>query len=412
MSRRPHSPSLSAYSQNRASGVPALPTMGGATFSRTSTLTGRAPPITSAGPPTSSAFNPYGIYPAHKATLVIDGDLNAMADDWSEEEEQAKRRLVVFSRIHTGSTINTSFRPVSSDERPPAAICISCITRDERGERYVTSVDTIYLLEQLLQVKFTTEEKNRIRRNLQGFDPLTVSKGKADTEDFFKLIMGFPKPRPRNIEKDVKVFKWRDLEEALKKIIGKYVSTRALMSLDAPLTSTQSASPSSTASTMPGPAGPHDPSDSYQGSPLSTPVSAISAAYSGDLNAPAMSPSVTHEHFMAAYTSAATPAMPSATHHLPGYPTYAYPPSHPPAYGQAPLQSSLGALVSPPTQHQHAPQHPLGGRLPSWDYATLMDQPTSVPTTNGLYAAFDQLPPGESEHDPDPHSQYHMTSRP
>jgi hypothetical protein len=37
--------------------------------------------------------------------------------------------------------------------------------------------------------------------------------------------MGFPAPKPRNIEKDVKVFPWKILSHALKKIIGKYVST-------------------------------------------------------------------------------------------------------------------------------------------------------------------------------------------
>jgi hypothetical protein len=35
--------------------------------------------------------------------------------------------------------------------------------------------------------------------------------------------MQLPKPKPRNIEKDVKVFKWMSFGDALKKIIGKYV---------------------------------------------------------------------------------------------------------------------------------------------------------------------------------------------
>ena len=34
--------------------------------------------------------------------------------------------------------------------------------------------------------------------------------------------MGFPNPKPRNIEKDVKVFPWKILAHALKKIISKY----------------------------------------------------------------------------------------------------------------------------------------------------------------------------------------------
>ncbi|KAJ2684774.1 hypothetical protein GGH99_003942, partial [Coemansia sp. RSA 1285] len=69
------------------------------------------------------------------------------------------------------------------------------------------------------------EEKNRIRRNLEGFRPLTVSKCKSESADFFKLIMSFPNPKPRNIEKDVKVFPWRILPLALKKIIGKYTAS-------------------------------------------------------------------------------------------------------------------------------------------------------------------------------------------
>ena len=93
----------------------------------------------------------------------------------------------------------------------------------------MTSVDTIYLLEQLVNVRVTVEEKNRIRRNLEGFRPLTVSKAKADSEEFFKVIMGFPVPKPRNIEKDVKVFSWKILSHALKKIISKYVSHLAIM---------------------------------------------------------------------------------------------------------------------------------------------------------------------------------------
>ena len=103
-------------------------------------------------------------------------------------------------------------------------VSASLVSRRQKGECYVTSVDTIYLLEQLVAApnRFTVEEKNRIRRNLEGFHPKTVSKSKAESEDFFKLIMGFPNPKPRNIEKDVKVFAWKSLESSLKKIISKY----------------------------------------------------------------------------------------------------------------------------------------------------------------------------------------------
>jgi hypothetical protein len=152
-----------------------------------------------------------------------------MAREWSEDEFETRRRLVHFRREQSGSTITTSFKPVAIDERPPHSVCISCIYWEEKQECFVTSVDTIYLLEQLVAARFTVEEKNRIRRNLEGFRPLTVSKGKPESEEFFKVIMAFPTPKPRNIEKDVKVFHWKDLASALKKIIGKYVSLIGLL---------------------------------------------------------------------------------------------------------------------------------------------------------------------------------------
>jgi len=186
------------------------------------------------------SFNPYQL--PQKANLALQGDLNSMAENWTQEEWQNKRRLVQFRRTQRGNTVEASFAPVSPSERQANSICISCIWWQERGETFVTSVDCIYLLEALVGVRFTVEEKNRIRRNLEGFHPLTVSKAKVDSESFFKLIMSFPNPKPRNIEKDVKVFPWKILTLALKKIIGKY-----------------SASYSSTASVMSPPIGSNAP---------------------------------------------------------------------------------------------------------------------------------------------------------
>ena len=174
--------------------------------------------------PGPSGFNPYA-YP-QKAVLKIHGDLNKMTENWTPDEWAAKRRLVQFTRSQAKSTINATFAPVAPEDRPPNSICISCIWWEERQECFATSVDTISLLESLVAMRFTVEEKNRIRRNLEGFHPETVSKGKTDSEEFFKLIMQFPNPKPRNIEKDVKIFSWKILGHALKKIISKYVSLR------------------------------------------------------------------------------------------------------------------------------------------------------------------------------------------
>lgn len=191
---------------------------------RTSTIH-QSPTTPQAATPPTHNFNPYAMYPSNsKAQLKIEGDLSTMSQNWTEAEWEAGRRLVQFRRVQSGSVITATFEPVTLEDRIPNSICVSCIYWKEKNECYVTSVDTISLLESLVGVRFTVEEKNRIRRNLEGFRPATVSKTKQDSEEFFKLIMGFPNPKPRNIEKDVKVFPWRILAGALRKIIGKYVS--------------------------------------------------------------------------------------------------------------------------------------------------------------------------------------------
>ncbi|RYP70220.1 hypothetical protein DL771_005607 [Monosporascus sp. 5C6A] len=179
--------------------------------------------IPQGGQSISGQYNSYHVYP-HKADLNVVGDLQSMELGWTTEEWENRRRIVMFSKKLMGTVLTISFRPISVNERPTGSICISCIYWAEKDECYVTSVDTISLLEQLLQApqKFSVEEKNRIRRNLEGFRPLTVSKSKAESEEFFRIIMGFPNPKPRNIEKDVKVFPWKILGAALKKIVGKY----------------------------------------------------------------------------------------------------------------------------------------------------------------------------------------------
>ncbi|PHH50981.1 hypothetical protein CFIMG_004431RAa [Ceratocystis fimbriata CBS 114723] len=170
-----------------------------------------------------TGYNSYSSYP-QRVELKLEAPLKTMAEQWSPEEWSHKRRIVQFRRTISGSSIKTSFRPVVANERSPQSVCVSCIWWQENQGCYITSVDTISLLEQLLvaPARFTVEEKNRIRRNLEGFKPATVGKAKPDTEEFFKVIMGFSNPKPRNIEKDVKVFAWSALENALKKIISKY----------------------------------------------------------------------------------------------------------------------------------------------------------------------------------------------
>jgi hypothetical protein len=133
--------------------------------------------------------------------------------------------LVEFFCAQKRGQIDIKFAPIQGEEALDTnKIIVSCIWWEDMEDFVITSVDTINLLEKLVGTKFTTEEKNRIRRNLQGFKPSTVSKNQPDSESFFKLLMDFPPPRPRNIEKDVKAFPWSKLKSMLEKVISKYVS--------------------------------------------------------------------------------------------------------------------------------------------------------------------------------------------
>ena len=142
---------------------------------------------------------------------------------WSPAELSAGRRLVRFIKVQDGRRLIVSCEPITQEEYCESDSVISCIYREELDTCFVTSVDVIYLLERLTNGEFPVEEKNRIRRNLEGLRPTTVSKHKAGFGDFFQRIMDFPDPKPRNIEKDLKVFEWNLLGQALEKILSKYV---------------------------------------------------------------------------------------------------------------------------------------------------------------------------------------------
>lgn len=161
---------------------------------------------------------------AQTATLEIMVVLDSFCYNWDDLELQAGRRLVRFSRLQDGNKLLVSAERIMPSEYDAKDIVISCIYREETDSCCVTSVDIIHLLQRLVGAEFVVEEKNRIRRNLEGLRPTTVSKSRPGFENFFQRIMDFPDPKPRKIEKDLKVFDWKLLPQALDKIISKYVS--------------------------------------------------------------------------------------------------------------------------------------------------------------------------------------------
>lgn len=326
--------------------VPSTTSSSAPTLVRTSSMQPSTAPLSQPAPSGAQPFNPYAMYPNSKAVLKIEGDLDKMAVEWNEDEWEAKRRLVQFQRSQTGSSIHATFEAVSPEERRPNSICISCIWWEERGECFVTSVDAIYLLESLVAVRFTVEEKNRIRRNLEGFRPLTVSKQKADSEEFFKVIMGFPNPKPRNIEKDVKVFPWKILAHALKKIIGKYVSSPSCSPIAAAyvrLTMQQSASYSSTAGALLTPAAPSYTSGGHTSSSEPATEQHVTASPGSSSSAP------TSHRASSMTTTARSPNIPMAVQRTTSHDT------------RAPLVNQAGAQVRGMHQEQLRGPHGLPG---------------------------------------------------
>ncbi|KAI8098605.1 uncharacterized protein BX664DRAFT_319138 [Halteromyces radiatus] len=179
----------------------------------------------------STSVDNYQPYPGlvSQCNFELIDDLHTMTQNWNALEQQQGRRLVRFWREDKPhDLIQCCFESVSQNDSAATDTnntVVSCIYWPEHNDYFITSVDCIYLLESLMKTHFGVEEKNRIRRNLEGFRPLTVAKCKPISAEFFKRVMGFPHPKPRNIEKDIKAFTWKILPYALKKIIMKYSVT-------------------------------------------------------------------------------------------------------------------------------------------------------------------------------------------
>ncbi|KAL7914154.1 hypothetical protein GGI35DRAFT_490451 [Trichoderma velutinum] len=174
----------------------------------------------------SIAMQSQPLFLPNRLRIGFNGKLTDMAKDWSQDEWAQHRRIVIFEKAQNGVDLNINFKSIPINKIPPNSICVSCIWWAEKSDYYITSIDIILLLEQLIVApnRFTVEEKNRIRRNLEGFYPRNISRSKLDTEELFKIITAFPHPKPIKLEKDFKVFLWSVLEQALKKIISKFSS--------------------------------------------------------------------------------------------------------------------------------------------------------------------------------------------
>lgn len=161
--------------------------------------------------------------------VIIDSNFIEMSKDLTPEEVKSGRRLVVLELTQEdNSTFRIDSRKAESSSAPrkPNQLIISCILWKDANECVVTSVDILLVLEALVNETFSVEEKSRIRRNLQSLKPFTVTRKSAN--ELFKSVMAMDNPKPRNIEKDLKVFKWSQFVDAVSKVMSKYSSNPAV----------------------------------------------------------------------------------------------------------------------------------------------------------------------------------------
>jgi hypothetical protein len=164
--------------------------------------------------------------------LIINGDLGSMTENWTAEEQKVGRRLVRFERHRFGSVVELTFKMQPSkflSEGEMMADIISCVEwPQDRGGYFVTSFDILKLVDYILEISMNTEVKNRARRNMASVASQTLAKVGMELEpadeDAFTMVMGFDDPKPRSIEKSIKVYDWYDLTDCLSKILSRFVS--------------------------------------------------------------------------------------------------------------------------------------------------------------------------------------------
>ena len=164
--------------------------------------------------------------------VEVASDVQQIYGGWTPTED---RLLVEFWREWHNNSLKIWCGVIPPEDYRPNAgrIVVSCIYWELQEERFwITSVDIISLLKQLLNINFEDEEKGRIRRNIEGYGLKTVraSSGRGDrarvvpdtsNDLLYTLIMGFGHPKPRNMQKDIKIFPWNTLLKALPDVIPK-----------------------------------------------------------------------------------------------------------------------------------------------------------------------------------------------
>lgn len=159
-----------------------------------------------------------------RVCLQLRGRLLAMAYNWSTEELKRGRRLVKFWRKQEGRTVHAAFCPIEPKEYVKRSIVVSCMYREATDECYITSIDVALLLGALVSSRLSLADKQRIRRDLQTFQPETLHISPPNSEEFYDRIRRFDNPKVRKHSKRVTILPWKVLDQALFKVLDKFVA--------------------------------------------------------------------------------------------------------------------------------------------------------------------------------------------
>jgi hypothetical protein len=149
----------------------------------------------------------------------------SMINNWTTAELRSGRRLVKFAVTQLGDGyVTVSCVAISASEylQAPLEDTISCIRDPSEQTWCITSVDLLRLANLLYGMKAPVPEKNRLRRHLEKAGPRTIGKNN-DTTHLFSRLAGYTQPTPLSIVKDVKIFDWARLPEALEFMVAKRV---------------------------------------------------------------------------------------------------------------------------------------------------------------------------------------------
>jgi hypothetical protein len=113
---------------------------------------------------------------------------------------------------------------------PPDSKLISCIyvsgCPDLGDTCVITSADFLSLVGWMLgnPEDFDVTERDRIRRNMEIFRPVTLYKSKhtGSMWELYSQIIAYRNPRPLNITNDFKVFRWDNLEIMMRRMANSY----------------------------------------------------------------------------------------------------------------------------------------------------------------------------------------------